>query len=208
MQQLVALVRGLGALALAILVLVLAIVLRAQTTAAAPNCGSPLSGAIVESSTFTPYDHQLSHLPDQLLNPGGTVFHASSPSGVPSSLDGMSLTWLVQSPAGSYAYFSQQSVDRTSTASSFVSSGGLQFDVEPRNGSESFAEWLLPHEGERAVQIAIGSHVGAVTWSDPDERGSRPHNVFWADDVNNYTLTGIRTPEALVALARSISCHT
>lgn len=173
--------------------------------AGAAGCSEVAAGSVVESGVYTPYDQQRSHLPDQRLNPEGQPLQPGV-DGVPTSIDGLSLQWLMASGSGSYAYFAAAPVDAATTAASFVRDGGIQLDVEPLDGSGSFAEWLLGHQGKRAVKVTVGEFVGAVTWSDPDSYGSRPHNVFWSDGSANYTLTGIASAEHLVTLARQMQC--
>lgn len=177
-----------------------------SSTGASSSCLPQQDGSIAESSRFTPWEARLTRLPDPLLNPTGAGFNGDSTAGIPEALDGLQLVWIASSDSGTYAYYSSQPVDESTTASSFVGNGGLQFSIEPLDGSGSFAQWLLPHEGERATEVEISDSVGALTWSDPDDHGVRPHNVYWSDANSNFTLSGVRSPEALVTLARSIAC--
>lgn len=181
-------------------------ILQTRHGSGAVGCGAVEPGSISESQVFTPYDQQRSHLPDHHLNPDGQPFGGGTFAAVPQSVDGLALSWLIRSDSGTYAYFSRSAVDESTTAASFIVDGGVQYDVEPVDGSGSFAEWLLSRDGARAVKVAIGSAVGAVTWSDPDLYGSRPHNVFWSNGTYNFTLTGETSAEHLITLARQIEC--
>lgn len=172
----------------------------------APGCNTVDS--IVESTKFTPYEVMHSHLPDPVLNPTGEEAPQVPSDAQVASIDSLPRSWAVVSDTGAiYQYFLGSDIDQTLTLSNFFKAGGTELDRDPvESKSGSFVEYVLDTLGERAVKVEVGDYAGALSWSDPDVNGIRPHVLTWTDGQWNYVLTADRSPEALVNLGRDLVC--
>jgi hypothetical protein len=183
--------------------LVAIIVSKAST---APGCDSVDS--IVESTKFTPYESMHSHLPDLALNPSGEEAPPVPSDAQVSSIDSLPRSWAIVTDTGAvYQYFLGSDIDPKITLSSFYEAGGIELDRDPvESKSESFVDYVLDTLGERAVKVEIEDFAGALSWSDPEINGIRPHVLTWTDGRWNYALTADRSPETLVNLGRDLMC--
>jgi hypothetical protein len=189
--------------AVAALSLVAVVVSRASTPA---GC-DPVDSAIVESEKFTPFEERRSQLPDPVINPSGEEAPPIPADALVSSIDELPLRWAVVSEGGSvYQYYLGTEIEPDLTLSEFFAAGGLEFDRDPADNSESFAEQLLDTLGERAIKVEIGEDTGALVWTDPQINGVRPHHLYWTDGDWNYVLMADMSPERIVELGRDLVC--
>jgi hypothetical protein len=179
------------------------VVSRASTS---PGCGTVDS--IVESAKFTPYEAMHSHLPDPVLNPSAEEAPPVPSDAQVSSIDSLPRSWAIVTDTGAvYQYFLGSDIDPKITLSSFYEAGGIELDRDPvESKSESFVDYVLDTLGERAVKVEIEDFAGALSWSDPEINGIRPHVLTWTDGRWNYALTADRSPETLVNLGRDLMC--
>jgi hypothetical protein len=178
-----------------------------SNAAPAPGCG-PVDAAIEESDVFAPAGQRLT----SPLDPPVTAKGIALPEVVPDdvrieSIDGLPFRWVVLGLSGAvYQYFLDSPIPASMTVSEFLGAGGIQFDRDPAQGTESFAEYMLATLGDRAVRVEVGEHVGAMTWADPDEQGRRPHHLYWTSGGYNYALYGDRSAEEILTLGRELAC--
>lgn len=174
------------------------------------GCGAAAEEAILESQDFTPYAERLTHLASagRPILPEG----AAALVGVPANaaiqvqgINGLARRHTVTGDGVAYAYFLGKPMAGL-TRSEFLSAGGVQLDQDPRTGTQAFADYLVGRLGERAVAVAVGPYDGALTWSDPDEQGIRPHNVYWSDGSFEFALTANLSAADLLDTARSLVC--
>ncbi len=173
---------------------------------ASSGCGT-VDGPIAESDTFTPYESTLGHLPELPIDPTGR-----GPSPVPAdaevaSIGGLPRRLTVVSGNGAvYQYFLETEIGSEMTLADFHAAGGVELDRDPAGGNESYPEYLLDFLDDRAVEVQVGDHTGALTWADPDINGLRPHHLSWTDGEWNYALIADRSAEELLSLARDLVC--
>ena len=173
------------------------------------GCASVAEGSIVESAKFTPYKNMRSHLPPAPLNPqAAPIPDLAADTRVPANaIDGRSLQWAAVGKTGdAYQYFLDEPIAVDLTREDFMAMGGIEFDRDPQGDAPTFAGSLLDLLGERAVQVAVGDHLGALTWADPDVNGLRTHNLYWSDGKYNYSLIANRSASELVNLGKGLAC--
>jgi len=156
------------------------------------------TGSITESEQFTPAEAMRTQPRDGVLDP-----NSEGGVGVLLSLDSMPIRWMNQD--ASALFFFDEPVAGIKLFDLYAR-GGLLLTREPIRDGVVFADTLKSEIGDRAVEITVGASIGAMTWADPNLRGTRTHNIYWADGVNNYSLIGVRAPEEMVNLARGLAC--
>jgi hypothetical protein len=174
------------------------------------RCASIAEGTIVESQKFVIFEDRLGGLVNEavIVPVGSVAVVAVPPQAVVkvASLGGLARQHTIVADNGvAYAYFLDGPLAGL-TRNEFVRRGGIQLDQDPRVTEKAFAAHLLEAFGERVVAVAVGAYDGAVTWSDPDVNGMRPHNVYWSDGAYEYALTANLSAAAVVNLARSLVC--
>jgi hypothetical protein len=173
------------------------------------GCGIVPEGSIVESTSVTPWAAQRGPDVDNIARlPDGDV---PEPLGLAAEM-GLALGELpaaqlaiTDGDGAVYAYFADAPIDGM-TVAEFIRAGGIQVHVDPMTDDRGFAAYLLDAFGERAVSVAVGSYNGALVWADPNSDGTRTHNLYWSDGVNNYSLIADMVPDEIVDLGRSLVC--
>jgi hypothetical protein len=173
------------------------------------NCKAVPSEAIIESAEFTPYETRLSHLPGGVPIVAGDELPAAPSSATfrVAQIAGLGRRHTIALSNGSvYAYFHDRPMSGL-TVPEFRLQGGIEFDQDPRDGNQPFAAALVRQFPTRATPVKVGQFDGAVTWGDPDENGTRTHNVYWSDAEFNYALiTTEKSAAEALNLARSLVC--
>jgi hypothetical protein len=164
---------------------------------------------IVESTDFVPWESRLSHsgAPDELNLMPVSVSNVL-PGDFSESLDGLGASAYLSAGGQTTVAYGPQVRDGMER-SGFYSAGGLLLDRTQGVRGESIAEELArdPLTGDRVTLVAVGVYQAAVTWADPDARGIREHHVIWTDDTGQqWNLSGLRSAEELVGLAREMVC--
>jgi hypothetical protein len=180
-----------------------------KVTSPPSGCADQPPGSIREASLFTPYEDRLSHLPPELpITEGPAV-----PNVIPDTaryralrLYGLDRRFAAADDTGGVTvyFFSKDLVGLT--RSELLDGGGIELVEQPHVGNRWFAAYLLERFPERVIPVLVGSFEGALTWSDPNANGLRPHNVYWHDADREYSLTVNLPPEAAVNVARSLIC--
>jgi hypothetical protein len=171
----------------------------------ADGCGPVAEGTIVESDEFTPYGARFGSI--------ATDRGLSDTTGAPPAqanfktleLGGMARRATIVSGDGVFGYFFDESIDHL-TMREFARLGGIELGQTPITGAGSFHEYLRSMAGDRAVAVKIGPYKGTLTWADPDVNGTRTHNLYWSDEVNNYSLITDQSAARVLNLARSLVC--
>lgn len=175
----------------------------ASTAQTSEGCEKP-TGPIAESSRFTPYGARLSHLPERPVTSTGGPPHSGDRQ--PESLDGLALRWVIgDGDRAFYRYFFSRPMTGESLPE-FHGGGGIQLDRDLVAPGQDFTDELLKTLGDRAVEVQIGDHRGALVWADPESNGVRPHHLYWSDGTYNYTLAAVRGPIRMVELGRELEC--
>lgn len=169
------------------------------------GCDVAVAGSIAENAQFTPYEVMRTKPVDGLI--GAKSDSAALPSRAAyagQAIDGLTRQFTVDNSDGSvYSYF----LDRDTAGlkhSDFLELGGIELHQDP--GTDSFAAYILKRPGGQAVAVRLGGFDAALTWGDPDVKGTRPHGLYWFDGAYNYALIGDRSASALVNLGRQLVC--
>jgi hypothetical protein len=174
------------------------------------GCSSVPEGSITESQRFTPYEARRSKLPysEAILAQGqkGETALASIAVVRSAALDGLARQHTVGTADAVYQYYLDRPIGGLSRAA-FMKAGGIELAQESQAGNVDFAASLFTMGfGDRVTHVQVGPYSGALTWGDPDEGGTRTHNVYWADGVNNYSISADRSAAVVLSLARSLAC--
>lgn len=184
------------------------LVVAACTRAGPSGCASLPSGSIQEITDFTPAQQMRTGGVQLPLADFGLPTTANSADHLirDGELDGLPLQLALTNGDALYRYFLDGPIPKTMTPEQFWAAGGVQFERDPAQ-SDDFAAFLLEELGERALPVEIGPYRGALTWADPTPSGVRTHNLYWSDAESSYALIAVRSPEAMVNLARGIVCR-
>lgn len=202
---------GLGAIAFAVVAVGLYLAANVRgpgaSTSAIAGCESADAQAFVESREFTPFEDQITHVPDFPINPDGAPIAAAAGSG-PTMLDGMSLAWAgAARGANAEAFYFDGVIGSKMTRPQFYAAGGISVLTSPYDPlAGDYVANLQMELGDRVVLVEVGAFDGALTWWDPLSNGVRPHQLSWVSDGLVHSLIGERAPEALVNLARGTVC--
>jgi hypothetical protein len=171
------------------------------------NCDAVV-GSITESADFTPYEVQRSKPFEVLLNPtrDEPVFREDTPLGKALAIGGLPARWEVGQGRTTARYYFESEVSAL-PLEEFFARGGILLESQPVVDGVVFADTLMEEVGDRAVAVQIGKFHGAMTWADPDQRGTRTHNVYWSDGTSNFGLITVGSPQYAVTLARSVACE-
>lgn len=103
-------------------------------------------------------------------------------------------------------YFTSEAIDEATTLTDIVRVGGVL--VEQRMSQGNDAALVRSELGDRAAIIQVGPYDAALVWADPFLEGhARSYNVYWSDLSYDWAVTAwVDTPEASVAVARSVYC--
>ncbi len=188
------------------------------TSARADDGCGPVDEPIIESKEFTPANQQLSSNDSTLNRNDESVMDLVadlSPSLNPvesglAEFDGMPLWWIdtITVPDGiSQTLFYLDEPTGPMLESEFMDAGGVLFYKNPAfEGSFATAE-IRARLGERGVAIEVGPHDAVLVYADPAHRSpTRTHNLYWSDGEFNYALIGVRGPEEMINLGRSLVC--
>lgn len=174
------------------------------------RCAIVGEGAITESGQFIPYEMTFGGLlSDGPIVAVGSVAMGTVPNHAQfkaSVLDGLARQHTVVADNGSvYAYFLDQDIAGL-TRSEILARHGIELDQDRRSNDMAFSAQLIEMFAGRAIAVQVGPFDGALTWSDPDASGLRPHNIYWSDGALEFALSADRSASAILNLARSLVC--
>lgn len=177
------------------------------SAAGVDGCLVAADSSITESQQFTPYADRLSHVPEFAINPDGAPSVSSSGIG-PSTLDRLPTAW-AGAANGAYAetFYLGAAITPSMTRPALFAAGGLielTYPADPQAGP--YVAGLQETLGGRVTVVKVGEFDGALTWGDPMSNGVRPHELSWSSGDMIHALLGVRSPEALINLARQTVC--
>ncbi len=171
------------------------------------GCG-PVAGPIIQSKDFTPRELRRGWIDPPLNREGDSLANLDEFDGV-TEIAGLPLWWVDRALTDDYlsegAYYLDAPVG-SMLVSEFVDAGGVQFSKESVFDESNSIAARLTRAGDRGIAVDVGSHDGMLVWADPDQSGTRTHNLYWSDGAFDYALIADRGAEEILALGRTLVC--
>jgi hypothetical protein len=177
-----------------------------STRAPDEGCRQDVS-SIKESTQFLAYEDWI-HAPGEPIKAVPINESVLAKEGLPNSIDGLRASAMFSEQTVVSFYYSNEDLVGQDPELA-VDAGSLTVKVDRlEKPGTPIAEILIEVLGDdRVSQVAIGGFSGGLVYSDPDVRGVRVHNLEWGDESATWTLVGVRKPEEMVGIARTIACN-
>jgi hypothetical protein len=108
--------------------------------------------------------------------------------------------------ANEEAFYLDAPLTSAMTRPELFAAGGLIVLTTPADPTAPYVEGLQAALGDRVTVVKVGQLDGALVWADPMSNGVRPHELSWSSGETVTVLIGVRSPEALLNLARQMVC--